>query len=189
MPDEIEAKMKVDDLDAVRERLRGLKARRVGTELETNTFFDTPDSSLVRAGKGLRIREARGLETGRVRHVVTFKGPQQKGDLKNREEIEFSVDDGPAAVALLKAVGFEPILSFEKRRETWELDDCEIVLDELPILGTFIEVEGPGEAAVLRVREKLGLAGFPMITAGYATMLARHLRGSGGTITSARFNA
>ena len=175
MPNEIEAKMKVEDLEAVRGRLRALSARRVASELETNTFVDAPDGSLVGAGKGLRVRDARDLESDRVRHVVTFKGPQQKGDLKNREEIEFCADDGAAALALLKAIGFETILSFEKRRETWELDDCEVVLDELPILGTFVEIEGPGDAPVMRLRDRLELSGSPLVSTGYATLLARHL--------------
>src|ERR1700686_2443828 len=107
MAAEIEAKMKVEGFDAIRRRLQELGARRAGKVLETNTFFDTPEGSLVREGKGLRVRDSRDVETGGQRHVVTFKGPQQKGELKNREEIEFSTDDGEAAAALLRAIGFE----------------------------------------------------------------------------------
>jgi len=188
MPNEIEAKMKVEDFGEIRQRLRALSARRVGSEMETNTFFDTPDGSLVREGKGLRVRDSRDRQTGKERHIVTFKGPQQKGELKSREEIEFPVDDGQSAMALLKAIGFEQVLSFEKRRETWELDDCEVVLDELPILGTFVEVEGPDETAVLRLREKLGLGAIPLISTGYATMLSRHLDSSGQPGRTIRFD-
>ena len=179
MPNEIEAKMKVETFDAVRRRLEELGARRVGKVLETNTFFDTPDGRLVREGKGLRVRDSRDMETGKHRHVVTFKGPQGKEELKNREEIEFSVDDGEAAAALLRAIGFEMILSFEKRRETWELDDCEVVLDELPILGWFVEIEGPDESGVMNLHQKLGLSDRPLIQTAYATMLAQRLEKSG----------
>jgi adenylate cyclase class 2 len=179
MAAEIEAKMKVESFDAVRRRLQELGARRVGKVLETNTFFDTPDRRLVREGKGLRVRDSRDDKTGEQRHVVTFKGPQRQGELKNREELEFSVDDGEAAAALLRAIGFEVILSFEKRRETWELDDCEVVLDELPILGSFVEIEGPGESAVMALRQKVGLSDRPLIQTGYATMLAQRPGESG----------
>jgi adenylate cyclase class 2 len=179
MAAEIEAKMKIESFDAIRRRLQELRARRVGKTLETNTFFDTPDGKLVREGKGLRVRDARDLETDQTRHVVTFKGPQAKGELKNREEIEFSVDDGEAAATLLRAIGFEMVLSFEKRRETWELEECEVVLDELPVLGSFVEIEGPGEPAVMNLRQKLSLSDRPLIQTGYATMLAQRLEESG----------
>jgi adenylate cyclase class 2 len=179
MPNEIEAKMKLESFDAVRRRMEELGAHRVGKVLETNTFFDMPDGKLVKEGKGLRVRDSRDDKTGEHRHVVTFKGPQGKGELKNREEIEFSVDDGDALAALLRAIGFEMILSFQKRRETWELDDCEVVLDELPILGSFVEIEGPGESSVMSLRQKLGLTDRPLIQTGYATMLAQRLEESG----------
>ena len=187
MANEIEAKMKVESFDAVRRWLEEIGARRVGKVLETNTFFDTPDGRLVREGKGLRVRHSRDDETGQQRHVVTFKGPPHKGELKIREEIEFTPDDGEAAAALLQAIGFEVVLSFEKRRETWERDDCEVVLDELPILGLFVEIEGSGEAPVMRLREKLGLADRPLIRTGYATMLAERLNKSSDRRTRITF--
>lgn len=187
MANEIEAKMKVEGFDDLRRRLAELGAKRIGSELETNTFFDTPDGSLVRAGKGLRVREARDEQSGGHRYVVTFKGPQRQGDMKNRQEIEFTADDGAAAIELLETIGFERVLSFQKRRETWELADCEVVLDELPILGSFVEIEGPDEAIVLQTRQKLGLDDCPLIPTAYATLLARHLEQTGDRKREIRF--
>ena len=56
MPDEIEAKMKVDDLAAVRAHLESIGAKRAGRALEMNVFFDTRDQSLLTNDTGLRIR-------------------------------------------------------------------------------------------------------------------------------------
>src|SRR5438105_14521781 len=119
MPTEIEAKMKVEDFDAVRRRLREAGATPGGKVLETNTFCDTAGGSLVAAGKGLRVRRNHDQGSGRDEYVITFKGPLQRGELKTREEIEAEVANGDEAARLLEALGFKPVLSFEKRRESW----------------------------------------------------------------------
>jgi adenylate cyclase class 2 len=187
MPTELEAKMKVDDLDGVRTRLKESGAKRTGSAFEVNAFFDTPDRSLLSADKGLRLRRTRDDQTGKEKFVITVKGPQQKGDLKSREEDEVRVEDGEDANAVLGALGFQPTLSFEKKRESWELDGCKIELDELPILGRFVEIEGPDERTVMRVREKLGLTQSPLIKTGYITMLARHLKETSDPRKAVRF--
>jgi len=176
MPIEIEAKMKVERFDEVRRRLGESGARRVGEVLETNRFFDTPDRKLLAADKGLRLRTARDVEGGRERHIITVKGPQRQGELKSREETEVDVADAQDARRVLQALGYEPTLSFEKRRESWELGRCKIELDELPLLGRFVEIEGPDEPTVMRLREKLGLADRPLIKTPYIKMLADYLK-------------
>jgi adenylate cyclase class 2 len=176
MATEIEAKMKFDDFDALRERLSAAGAKRIGSVLETNMFFDSADRSLVANDKGLRLRRSRNDQSGEEKFVITVKGPQQKGELKSREEAEMRVEDGGDAMTVLSALGFSPTLSFEKKRESWELDGCKIELDELPILGRFVEIEGPHQETVMRVREKLQLSQHPLIRTGYITMLSRHLR-------------
>src|SRR2546421_906308 len=110
MPTEIEAKMKVEHFDEVRRRLREAGAAPAGKVLETNTFFDTADGSLVAAGKGLRVRRNRDSESGRDRYVITFKGPLQRGEMKTREEVELKVADGDDAARLLEALGIKPVL-------------------------------------------------------------------------------
>jgi adenylate cyclase class 2 len=174
MAKEIEAKMKVVDLDSVRRRLVELIAQREGLELETNIFFDAPDFSLRAAGKGLRIRVA--VAAGGKQHcTMTFKGPLLAGELKTREEIEFGLDDARAAQQLLEGLGFVTTLTFEKRRETWRYGDCKVELDLLPYLGTFVEIEGPGEEQVMEARRRLGLSELPLISTAYVSMLATYL--------------
>ena len=189
MPLEIEGKMKVENLDGVRRRLIECGAQRGGTVLETNIFFDTPDSSLVSHDKGLRLRTSRDQQTGELRHVATLKGPSHSGSLKSRQEIEFSLDKPEAFIEMLKEIGYQQILSFEKRRESWKLDDCQIELDELPMLGSFVEIEGPGEQCVMQLREKLGLANRPLIPTSYATMLARQLELTGQRVRTVTFES
>ena len=176
---EIEAKMRVSDFDAVRTALHGRGAARVGLTLETNTFFDTDDRLLLAGDEGLRLRTNRDADGGRETHVITYKGPMQAGRVKSREEVELDVADAAGAAALLQKLRFARVLTFEKRRETWKLDDCKVELDELPHLGTFVEIEGPGEAAVLKVREALGLADQPIIKTSYIAMLTAYLKDRG----------
>jgi len=162
MPNEIEAKMKVEDFALIRQKLKSTNAKRVGSVLETNTFFDSAEKNLVAKDTGLRLRRTRDDATGAEHFIITVKGPQQSGQLKNREEAEVNVEDGDDATAVLKALGYAPTLTFEKRRESWKLDDCKIELDDLPILGKFVEIEGPDESAVMSVREKLKMANAPL---------------------------
>jgi adenylate cyclase, class 2 len=187
MPLEIEAKMKVEDRESMAARLRSHGAVPVGKYLETNTFFDTKDRALLAADEGLRLRVSRNLLSGESSIVLTHKGPNQIGPLKTREETELSVADADNAARLLEHLGFVRCLSFQKRRQSWKLEGCKIELDEVPHLGCFVEIEGPGEETILRLREELGLAGHPLIKASYVAMLTSYLRERGEACAEINF--
>ena len=187
MPTEIEAKVQVEDHESVRARLRALGARHARDVLETNTFFDTPDRTLLAGDQGLRLRRARDAALGMDSIVVTFKGPAANGQLKRREEIEFSVSDAHAARHLFERLGYHAEVTFEKRRQSWELDGCHVELDELPRLGKFVEVEGPDEPAIMRVLELLGLTTRPLVRRTYIAMVAGLLDGQSAGERSLRF--
>ena len=79
------------------------------------------------------------------------------------------------------------MLSFEKRRESWKLDGCSVELDEVPYLGVYVEIEGPSEADVLRVREKIKLAEVPIIRTSYIAMLMTYMQEKGQVQREVRF--
>lgn len=176
---ETELKIRVSDHRQVRKALESAGALFVKRELEVNTFLDTPDSVLLKQGRGLRVRSAEDLHTHKSTILITHKGPRRPGPMKIREETELRADSYADAVQLLAVLGYEVKLSFQKRRETWELGECEVVLDELPILGLFAEIEGPDEASVNAVRDQLGLSGALVEPEGYAVLVAGYLSGSG----------
>ncbi len=184
---EIEAKMKVPDLTAVRDRLAQAGAKRVGAYLERNTFFDTEDRSLLAADEGLRVRSSQDTTGGPAACTMTHKGPRQHGPLKSREETEVAVGAEADALAMLTVLGFDRVLSFEKRRESWTLGGCKVELDELPHLGTFVEVEGPKDETVMKVREQLGLADRPLSKASYIAQLMTFLQEQGRPVKDVTF--
>lgn len=72
---EIEVKLRVADAAAMRRRLRGMGARAVRRVHEMNTLFDTPQGTLRKRGRLLRLREERTqIGKRQTRYVLTFKG-------------------------------------------------------------------------------------------------------------------
>ena len=187
MPLEIEAKIKVDSCEPVRSRLKALGARRLYRITETNRIFDTPDQSLFRRGSGLRVRTCRG--EGEVPgSTLTFKGPALAGAYKSRNELETQVADAASTVDILAALGYRIVITFEKRREEWYAEGLHVSLDEVPRLGSFVEIEGPDEAGVRRVQERLGLADSPSISRSYIALLIDHARERGLAFESVTFD-
>jgi len=190
MPIEIEAKVSVPEVDVVRKRLQEVGAEPAGSVVETNTFFDTDDRSLLAADKGLRLRKkVNASDKTDVKYIITFKGPRRHGQLKSREEVELVVEAEREAMSLLACLGYSRILSFEKRRESWKLGGCSVELDELPHLGTYVEIEGPNEGAINKVRDQLHLTDRPLVKASYVALLMTHLQERGDTKRAITFQS
>lgn len=176
---EIEAKMRLHNPDALIARLEELGATLKDKLSETNSYFDTPQGSLKSTDQGLRTRVEvanAGSPDETITTRITHKGPRTMGQLKSRLESELDVDNARDAAILLGALGYHHVLSFEKRRVRYILDGCKIELDELPIIGRFIEIEGDSEDDVIAARAKLGLADEPIIRSSYIAMLKTHLQ-------------
>lgn len=172
---EIEAKMRLEDRPALEARLQEAGGQRVAELVEVNTFFDTPGGDLRAGDQGLRVRLERTADGASQRAIITHKGPRAQGRLKTRQETEVDVADARAAAELLAALGFVRVVSFEKRRQRWKLEGCNVEIDALPFLGEFVEIEGPSEKTIMAVRETLGLGDSPVISASYISMLLTYL--------------
>jgi predicted adenylyl cyclase CyaB len=170
---EIEAKLKVDALDGVERRLQECGATFLCETLQTDTYFDTADRDLTRSDKCLRLR--RETNGPKERLILAYKGPKETDDYKKRAEVELEVSDAVAAESLLTALGYEKALAFDKRRRLWRLHGCEVALDTLPLLGVYVEIEGPDSGPIARVQEMLGLAHTPHIMESYACLIEREL--------------
>ncbi len=170
---EIEAKLKVDSLDTVEGKLTEFGAGFVEQLSQRDFYFDDVKRTMAASDKCLRIRRQMAGSTEKI--FLTFKGPGEKGPFKRRQEMEIEVSDLESTKALLSALGYEEALIVEKKRGLWHLNDCEICLDDLPLLGKFVEIEGPDEDRIAGTRKKLGLENQPHIRQSYAALLAEKL--------------
>lgn len=183
MDHEIEVKFKVADFRAVRRALRKAGAAYLGTVLLTDTYYDTPDQSMRAEDRGLRVRRMRLLRAGAeprdTRPQLTYKAPgPSTRRAKVRQEVQTHVEDAAAMAEVLAGCGLEVTISVQKRRATYSLGSCLIELDELPLIGCYVEVEGPGEKEIHAVAETLGLDSEP-ITDHYLGLLDRARRKRG----------
>ncbi len=173
MDTEIEAKLKVGSLDEVKNKLTGVGAEFLAEQLHKDYYFDDADRTLTKTDRCLRLRR---LAVGKKEKVLlTYKGAKEKDNFKKRKEVEIEVSDFESICELLSGLGYEKALVFEKRRRVWRLGKCEVTLDELPLLGSFVEIEGSDDREITDVQTKLALANLPHIPESYADLMAQKL--------------
>lgn len=174
MSTEIEAKLKVDSLPEIKRKLTELGAEFLQEQLQTDYHFDDANMSLQRSDRCLRLR--RQWVNKSEQFFLTYKGAKEKSKFKKRHEIEIRIEDGDSIQRLLSALGYQKALVIEKKRQVWKLGQCEVSLDRLPLLGDFVEIEGPDEEKITSVQKTLGLSHTPHIRKSYSALIRAKLR-------------
>jgi len=165
--EEIEIKLRVRDVAALRARLKRLRAREISPRThESNTLYDTPKKDLRRRGQLIRIRIeqaassfVKGRSNENTAALLTYKGPSPlspngrktgrhfkiRSHFKIKDETEVSVAGADQMAGILRALGLHPVFRYEKFRTTYALPGIrglKIELDETPV-GIYLELEGP----------------------------------------------
>ncbi len=197
MPDtglEIEIKLRVEDAAEMGRRLRRLRARSFGRVHEMNTLFDTPDNSLGRSGRVLRVRSTeevgpakagrgrsrKGGRDRRINGVLTYKTPVEGSRYKVRQETEVTVGSPEQAERILEGLGFRPWFRYEKFRTTYRvpgLPRLVIDLDETP-MGVYLELEGP-PGSIDRAAGRLGYGPGDYLRESYYELFERERASAG----------
>jgi len=172
MPIEVEKKYRLTakQRDEVRARLPEIGAVREGEEFEVNTLYNGDAVELNQAVLRLRRIDERALLTYKER-VGT------RTDIKQQLEFETAIENPDAIEFILEALGYYPALGYEKRRETWRIEDTEVVIDELPF-GLFMEIEGE-EHNIQDIENRLAIKrlvaeplAYPRLTMNHGTNIA-----------------
>jgi adenylate cyclase class 2 len=170
---EIEAKLKVESLEDVRCKLVELGAEYLTEQLQRDYYFDDKHRSLTETDRCLRLR--RQSSAGSEKFFLTYKGAKESDNFKKRQEIETEVDNAVVTERLLIELGYEKTLTFDKKRRLWRLEKCNVALDQLPLLGCFVEIEGPDAERIVDVQQSLELAHLPHIRQSYALLMEQKL--------------
>lgn len=151
LPTEFEVKFHPVDKKAIIEKLKSLGANlRQAEVMTTAVIFNRTANPQVKADY-IRVRH----EGDKTRLSAKIHAAAD-GNIADQKELDTLVNDFESTVQILKQAGLKPSSHMEKRRETWQLDDCEVVIDDNPGLQTYIEIEGSSEEAVRQTAQKLG---------------------------------
>lgn len=165
---EVETKIRVGEVEAVRRRLAALGAGLEPARVQTDLFFQHPQRDFAATDEALRLRSEEGVLE------LTYKGPRHESDAKVRDEVNVPVAADPTP--LLEALGFRKAAVLRKERASTRVDECRVELDHVAGLGWFLEVEALGDdapaaaAAVHTTLARLGLEDAPRITDSYLEM-------------------
>jgi adenylate cyclase, class 2 len=199
---EIEIKLRVRDIAAIRKRLAQLRARKIlPRTFESNTLYDTSGNDLRRRGHLLRIRIEE--PAGKFAHqpanesasaILTYKAPSRsrrkpgvaapkpsiRRQFKVRDEAEVSLKGAGQMAGILRGLGFNPVFRYEKIRTTYALPKepgLKVEWDETPI-GIYVELEGP-VAAIHRAARLLGYARTDYLKDTYGSLYLAECRRRG----------
>ncbi|MEE1781877.1 class IV adenylate cyclase [Streptomyces sp. SP17BM10] len=180
---EAELKAVVRDPEAV---LRQLEDRHGAgrAEVYRDTYYDAPDGSLMGEDRELRIRTVHSPDDTRT--VLTYKGARVDEASGSKPEAETRVEDAEAMHEIVRGLGFNPRIQFEKRcrNYSFERDRRRLLatLVRVPELNaTFIEVEtvattqddlAPALTVVRAVLAELGISEDDLTTELYTDAVA-----------------
>lgn len=175
MTPEFEARFLSVDVDVITSRLRDRGAdRTMPRTLMRRIVLKNQD--IADRGGWLRLRDQGG------KTVLTYKQVNDADSASGIDSIleaEVEVANFHAAQHLLEAMGFTTLRYQENYREEWRLDDVTYDLDTWPDLPTYLEIEGPNEAAVRAAAAMLDLdyaaATFGSVDEVYLAVLNRDI--------------
>lgn len=180
---EAELKARIRDPMALYEQLRRLAAGE--QSVYRDTYYDRPGRDLTGSGRELRLRT---VETdGRLTSLLTYKEPAVDAASGSKPEYETEVASPEAVDVLLRGVGFEHFVSFEKHCTNYRFraqgrDLLATVVSVPELDGTFLELEtmtDPADtdaalAAIRAVLLRLGIVSDDLTTEQYTdAVLAR----------------
>ena len=143
---EIESKFKLSD-NMTRDKLIAILESQfvvpASVKHQIDTVFLLPeqvDAPIVPGSKIMRVRDILNPETGELqRSLMTLKVEGQTKLVS--DEYEFAVNDGNAARQMLTALGWQKVVTVDKVRLESKTKDYTICIDEVAMLGLFIELE------------------------------------------------
>jgi adenylate cyclase class 2 len=143
---EVEQRFQLTNHEDLRERLITKGAKLIGTEHQTDVYYNAPHRDFLDTDD---VSEWLRLRHESKRAAITYKHWLPEGaKIKTYcDEFESTVSDIEAMRKLLEALDFTQLVTVDKSREEWQLGDIVIALDTVKDLGTFAEFEYKGESA------------------------------------------
>jgi adenylate cyclase class 2 len=184
---EAELKARVRDPHTLHQQLRRLAASE--QSVYRDTYYDRPDGELTASGRELRLRTVKA--DGRQESLLTYKEAAVDAASGSKPEHETQITNPAAVDVLLRGLGLEHLVSFEKHTTNYRFtaDGREMLATVVTVPelnGSFVELETMTDpesteaalADVLSVLLRLGITSSDLTSEQYteAVMSARRIK-------------
>ena len=142
------------DVAALEKKLKALGAEKVGEYHYRRKIFDYPVLSLDKDGAWVRLRDEGEQVTLSFKKRIYGDEPGKDDGMIEHEVV---VSDFDTTANILESIGLALKFYMENKRVRWQRDDITYDFDTWPLLDTYLEIEGPSDAAVDRAAEAMGL--------------------------------
>jgi len=152
---EIEYKFLDVEPAQLEKKLKTLGAKRHYRRLFRRYVFDYPDLRLHEQKSWLRVRD----EGDKV--TMTFKQRQGVVDGQSdagMREVEVEVSNFDHAAEILRSIGMIEKFYEENWRTLYSLGDVEFMIDELPLIPPYLEIESDSKSKIEQAAQDLGLS-------------------------------
>jgi predicted adenylyl cyclase CyaB len=180
--DELELKARVDDPDALRQKLIAAGATLEYRGAMMDRRFDRKER-LKQHDEVVRLRVYHPADHSGEWGVLGWKGPVGTRDgYKHREEWESRVDDPRAVLVVLRHLGYKIVTRIDRAIEQYRLGAATVRLEWYPAMDVLVEVEGAPEeieravAATGLPRESFLAESLPYFKAAYEERTGRPAR-------------
>lgn len=178
---EIELKVKVKDVKALKTRLAKLRAEFKERITNIDHYFSVKHRDFMKTKECLRIRVVPENEIA----ILTYK-PETTDEMKKSGfiwkkelEIAFNANDSEALKAILECLDCQNLVTVYKTRENFEVDGLKITIDEVKGIGSFMEIEKISEnisaakEEVWSMLERLGFGKKDLELANYRDLMLK----------------
>lgn len=148
---EVELKYALTAPEVLKAKLAGLGAKAGGSNRQVDNYYNAPHRDFTEPAtisEWLRLRtDSAGNASMNYKHWPDGRA--------HADEFESTLGDVEALRRTLDALGFPPLVTVDKTREAWTLDDVEIAFDDVVDAGRFVEFEYKAEQGVQAPEEAL----------------------------------
>lgn len=135
--------------------------------IQADEYYDTPEEALKAEDLTLRLRTINSvlrvaMKSSRVRITET---------MHKRIELEFTAADEAEVRGQIAKQGLVATAVYEKQRWRFRKDDCKVVVDKLPFIGTFVEIEAPTPKRIHSIINLLNLSTADAVASNYTELL------------------
>lgn len=152
MQAEIEAKFLDVDIEDIRTRLKSAQAVCIQPMRDMRRAL-IEEAHHAAERSFIRIRDEGDKTTLTFKRKTAASG---EDTVSSTYELETTVGDLDTTVKIFQEAGWSYTTRQESRRETWQLGDVEVVIDEWPWIKPYIEIEADSEDKVKATAKQLG---------------------------------